>query len=278
MRDRDLQTVRTEFLACILAACGLLLISTEAYSADVGKQQSPAKQASIATSAKQAACDGWELDQENRAFGPQRWLITNQYARLTSPSTGMVVIYRLADDTLLQYNPHNKLFYEIKSPNVKTFNSHSLAKLFGVDLRRFDWVKGRTTKALNVHLTEYCPAKRADLKMSQSEADDFQVILNTCDGYWRCDDIKPPARISEIISNWIGFPAAPGVPFSLSARIDNLPQKLIETTVCKRTKVDVSAFFLPTGYTRAQTEHEMLLNGEQQDMLEELMPERPAKR
>jgi hypothetical protein len=222
--------------------------------------------------------DGWELDQENRGLGPQNWLITDNAVRLTSPRTGLVAIYRMADDTLLQYNQTNKYFFTTKSPNVRKFNAQNMAKLYGVDFRKFHWTKGCHSKALNVHITQYVPSKRTDLKLSKSEADDVQVILNTCGGYWRCDDIKAAPRIIEIVSGWNGFPGGEGVPFRLQALVDRIPVKLIDTTLCKRTKIPTSDFALPSGYKRAKSVDEMMLKGSQQDMLDDLMHDRPDKR
>jgi hypothetical protein len=270
---------RIVLIACCAAVIGLLTMSTSLHALDAAKTKASAKDstASIVTG-RETIVDGWELDQENRGLGAQNWLITDRAARLTSPRTGLVVIYRLADDSLLQYNTNNKFFFSTKSPNASKFNAQNMAKLYGFDLRRFNWVKGRTARALNVHITEYCPQKRTDLKLSKSEEDDAQVILNTCDGYWRCDDIKAPRRIIEIVSGWNGFPMGEGVLFSLQARIDNLPVKLIETTVCKRTTIPSSEFSLPPGYTRAKSADEMMLKGSQQDMLEDLLQDRSAKR
>jgi hypothetical protein len=267
-------------MACSAAVIGLLTMSTNIHALDSTKSKASAKDSltSIVTPENMSTIDGWELDQENRGLGQQNWLITDDVVRLTSPRTGLVAIYRLADDTLLQYNLHNKYFFTTKSPSVSKFNAQTMARLYGIDFRKFHWTKGRNAKALNVHITEYIPSRRTDLKLSKSESDDVQVILNTCDGYWRCDDIKAPPRIIEVVSGWNGFPGGKGVPFRLQARVDNLPVKLIDTIVCKRTKIPTSDFSLPPGYTRAKSVDEMLLKGSQQDMLEDLMQDRSQKR
>ena len=219
---------------------------------------------SIVTSpvARATGDPGWVLTQKSVQFGDQYLYVTQSGMKVYNPRAGFAFVTHAPDWTCTLYNEKTRCFFQT---TVDGWKAEMQARGMSTDARSKNWIPGAKTTIAGLSASSF------KMQGNTLHGGRTKGAFYSSADYWVADNIKVPTELSALMSTMYGVPPTQCIPLRLTAVERGSARTMLDTYRMQQTSIPISYFVPPPGLTPVKSEAEVMMNGEQKQILNDMV-------
>lgn len=210
---------------------------------------------------------GWFLQQKSSHTGEQQLYVTATGIKTYSPKNKVGVFSRGPGWQVFMYNDQTKLYFDEPINQWIADLSKNKSQLEGAT-----WKAGRQANIAGLKATEYVmsssPPPGATRPKKRTQATPRAA------SFWVANEISIPRNLVGLMAKTYGLPSTYKVPLAFTViGADGRTNTLLQTVSVQKVTMPPSLWLKPTGYKRAKSDVDVLVDQDTKDAIDDLIKE-----